>query len=109
MLIEKELELPKISTVEEFQGQERMVIILSTVRSTIDLVSTDLKHFMGFISSPRRLNVALTRAQALLIIVGNPHILGTDPFWRSVLQYCVKNKAYVGCDLPSQYLELEQE
>lgn len=31
--------------------------------------------------------VAITRAQALLIIVGNPAVLGLDPLWRALLNY----------------------
>ena len=31
--------------------------------------------------------VAITRAQALLIVVGNPTLLSLDPIWRSFLNY----------------------
>jgi len=31
--------------------------------------------------------VALTRAQALLIVVGNPVVLSLDPLWRAFLNY----------------------
>nr|CAD7447578.1 unnamed protein product [Timema bartmani] len=95
--------LPKIGSVEEFQGQERRVIILSTVRSMVDYVKIDVRHALGFIASPKRLNVALTRAKALLIILGNPHVLGTDPYWKYVLSYCVAHGGYTGCDMPSQF------
>jgi len=33
------------------------------------------------------MNVAITRAQALLIVVGNPTLLSLDPIWRSFLNY----------------------
>nr|CAD7193948.1 unnamed protein product [Timema douglasi] len=95
--------LPKIGSVEEFQGQERRVIILSTVRSMVDYVKIDVRHALGFIASPKRLNVALTRAKALLIILGNPHVLGTDPYWRYVLSYIVAHGGYTGCNMPSQF------
>nr|CAD7396432.1 unnamed protein product [Timema poppensis] len=95
--------LPKIGSVEEFQGQERRVIILSTVRSMVDYVKLDVRHALGFIASPKRLNVALTRAKALLIILGNPHVLGTDPYWRYVLSYIVAHGGYTGCNMPSQF------
>ncbi|KAM6320942.1 RNA helicase Mov10l1 [Aegotheles albertisi] len=64
----------KVGTVEEFQGQEYMVIILSTVRSHEGPFGVD-KHNLGFLSNPKRFNVAITRAKALLIVVGNPHVL----------------------------------
>jgi helicase MOV-10 len=31
--------------------------------------------------------VAVTRAQALLIVVGDPDVLGLDPLWRGFLNY----------------------
>jgi helicase MOV-10 len=31
--------------------------------------------------------VAVTRAQALLIVVGDPDVLGLDPLWRAFLNY----------------------
>lgn len=102
LLLEFELKLPKISSVEGFQGQERKVIILSAVRSCDNLINDDIKHALGFVASPRRLNVAITRARALLIILGNPKLLALDPYWRNVLLYCVDHGAYTGCNfLPS--------
>lgn len=65
----------KVGSVEQFQGQEREVIIVSTVRSTIKHKEFDRAHCLGFLSNPRRFNVAITRAKSLLIIIGNPHIV----------------------------------
>lgn len=65
----------KVGSVEQFQGQEREVILISTVRSTIKHNDFDKNHYLGFLSNPRRFNVAITRARSLLIIVGNPHII----------------------------------
>ena len=64
-----------VGTTEEFQGQERKVIILSTVRSSPEYVSLDRKHKLGFLADAKRFNVSITRSRALLIIVGNPFIL----------------------------------
>ncbi|KAF9228744.1 RNA helicase [Gyrodon lividus] len=86
----------KVGSVEEFQGQERRVIIISTVRSSKDFVDYDVKHTLGFVASPRRLNVAITRAQALLIVIGDPSVLSLDPLWRSFLNYIHKNGGWAG-------------
>ncbi|CAG5133124.1 unnamed protein product, partial [Candidula unifasciata] len=90
----------KVGSVEEFQGQERQVIIISTVRSNEKLISFDVRHSLGFLSNPKRFNVALTRAQALLIIVGNPVVLRQDQNWNLLINYCVDNGGYTGCQLP---------
>lgn len=56
------------------------MIIISTVRSSAEHIESDLKHNLGFLRNPKRFNVAVTRAQALLIIVGNPHVLAQVGF-----------------------------
>ncbi|XP_018571512.1 probable RNA helicase armi [Anoplophora glabripennis] len=99
LLIEAEFDIPKIGTVEEFQGQEFDVILLSTVRSCQEYVSVDVQHSLGFVTSPRRLNVAISRPKTLLVIIGNPNLLCVDPYWRSVLKYCLENGSYTGCDM----------
>ncbi|EFA02630.2 putative RNA helicase armi-like Protein [Tribolium castaneum] len=85
-----------VGTVEQFQGQEKLIIIISTVRSKSDLIKFDLKFHLGFLNNPKRFNVAITRAKALLIIVGNPNILQHDNYWRSMISYCENNNALIG-------------
>jgi DNA polymerase III delta prime subunit len=63
----------KLNTVDKFQGMERNIVIVSTVRSNKyktmqGIVPNDNP---GFAKSPERLNVALSRARRLLIVVGN--------------------------------------
>jgi hypothetical protein len=53
-----------VHTVDSFQGSEASVVLLSLVRSN---KSGDV----GFLSDARRLNVAVTRAQDLLLIFGD--------------------------------------
>ncbi|KAG8756229.1 hypothetical protein FRC12_010636 [Ceratobasidium sp. 428] len=89
-----------IGSVEKFQGQERQVIILSTVRSNKDFLGFDLKHTLGFVANKQRLNVAITRAQALLIIVGDPVILGLDPLWRQFLYFIYQSGGWTGSPFP---------
>ncbi|XP_035988416.1 RNA helicase Mov10l1 isoform X3 [Fundulus heteroclitus] len=95
----------KVGSVEEFQGQEFLVIILSTVRSNDSVGSDDLQNSLGFLSNPKRFNVAITRSKALLITIGNPHVLIRDPCFRALLLYCFNSGAYLGCDPPQALRE----
>ncbi|XP_013197184.2 probable RNA helicase armi [Amyelois transitella] len=92
---------PKIGTVEEFQGQERPIILISTVRASASHLAEDHKHVLGFVKNPKRLNVALTRAQVAVLLFCDPHLLSRDQLWRNVIQRAVKEDKYVGCNLPS--------
>ena len=56
-----------VSTVDDFQGDERDIIILSTVRNPIN----PAKSNPGFILAYQRINVALSRARRMLVMVGN--------------------------------------
>lgn len=75
----------RISTVDRFQGLERNIVIVSMVRSNCiqsargqhpdferyPELGYPRQHSLGFAQSPNRLNVALSRAKRLLIIIGN--------------------------------------
>ncbi|XP_067087810.1 putative helicase mov-10-B.2 [Osmerus mordax] len=91
-IVEKELKLNmkdlKVGSVEEFQGQERKVILVSTVRSSHKYVKLDQKFSLGFVKNEKRFNVATTRAKALLVVVGNPIVLRGDPIWGRFIQHC---------------------
>ncbi|XP_037303193.1 probable RNA helicase armi [Manduca sexta] len=90
----------KIGTVEEFQGQERPIILISTVRSTEAHLFEDQRNTLGFVKNPKRLNVAITRAQVAAIVFCDPTLLSRDPLWQRVVKYAVENDKYIGCDLP---------
>jgi superfamily I DNA and/or RNA helicase len=66
----------RLNTVDKFQGMERNIIIVSTVRSDkkIENGITKMNKDIGFAKSPKRLNVALSRAKRLLIVVGNKNM-----------------------------------
>ncbi|MPM86934.1 hypothetical protein SDC9_134027 [bioreactor metagenome] len=53
----------RVGTVDRFQGMEREIVIVSFVRN-------NNKGDIGFAKDPKRINVALSRAQNLLVIVG---------------------------------------
>ncbi|XP_043859479.1 helicase MOV-10 [Dromiciops gliroides] len=95
----------KVGSVEEFQGQERSVLLVSTVRSSQSFVQMDFDFNLGFLRNPKRFNVAVTRAKALLIIVGNPLLLCQDPEWKTFLCFCKENGGYTGCPFPNMEVE----
>jgi superfamily I DNA and/or RNA helicase len=86
----------RVGTVEEFQGQEKPVIIMSAVRSSADWSDVDIRHSLGFLHDPRRFNVAITRAMSLLIVVGSPTILRSDHNWMALIGYAQERRAYSG-------------
>ncbi len=76
-----------INTIDGFQGQERDVIYISLVRS-------NAKHEIGFLSDYRRMNVAMTRARMLLIVVGDSATIGNNAFYKAFLDYCDREGLY---------------
>ena len=86
-------------SVETFQGQERRIILVSTVRSENSLLQHDRKYNLGFVANEKRFNVAVTRAKALLIVVGNPRVLQTDTKnWLPLLRFCKRHGSWRGED-----------
>ncbi len=95
----------RVSTVDRFQGMERNIIIVSMVRS--NRISADKKQKadvnlygelgfpeqkdLGFAQSPNRLNVALSRAKRLLIIVGNSELFRQKEIYDNVYQTIANN------------------
>ena len=46
----------------------------------------------GFLASPKRFNVAISRAKALLVVVGNPEVLAHDVHWCALLRLVLQNR-----------------
>ena len=56
----------KVGSVEEFQGQERLVVIISTVRSTkAEHIQMDIDYKLGFLKNPKVLILGRTFLKAL--------------------------------------------
>ena len=51
--------------------------------------------------------VAITRAQALCIVVGNPTVLADDPDWREMVRFCAERDAIRGCGFHSADLGID--
>ena len=79
----------RIESVDGFQGMEKKYIIISTVRSND---AGDI----GFLTSKKRLNVALTRAKNGLIILGNGQCLSKRAgIWRDLIDFYYSKKLIV--------------
>jgi superfamily I DNA and/or RNA helicase len=68
-----------INSVDAFQGQERDVIMMSLVRSND-------RGEIGFLSNKRRMNVAMTRAKHLIMMIGDSGTLSANPFFDELIQ-----------------------
>ena len=56
----------------------------------------------NYFANFQRFNVAITRASALLIVIGNPHLLQTDPNWRALLEHIYIQGGYTHTNCPFQ-------
>jgi hypothetical protein len=78
----------RVATVDNFQGEEASVIIVSLVRS-------NQKGNCGFLSQENRINVLLSRAKHGMIIIGNSDTYVQNDMWWKVLQM-MENDGNVG-------------
>lgn len=112
MLKEKHSETPiRLSTVDRFQGMERNIIIVSMVRSNKiasfqgqqpDEIYGELgypkQESLGFAESPNRLNVALSRARRLLIVVGNSEHFCRKDIYKNVFETIQQNGKIISAE-----------
>jgi hypothetical protein len=74
----------RVSTVDNYQGEEALIVLVSLVRS-------NPKGSIGFLKQPQRVNVLLSRARLGMILVGNAECLiqGSrgNQTWEKVLEH----------------------
>ncbi|KAL6887873.1 hypothetical protein GGI43DRAFT_417260 [Trichoderma evansii] len=68
----------RAATVDNFQGEEAKVIIISLVRS-------NPQKKCGFLSTSNRINVLLSRAKHGMYIIGNSSTYSNVPMWEEVI------------------------
>ena len=85
----------RVGTVDKFQGQQAPVVIYSLTTSSPE----EAPRGMEFLYSLNRLNVATSRARAMVILVGSPRLL--EPECRSPRQMQLANAL-------CRYVELAQ-
>jgi superfamily I DNA and/or RNA helicase len=71
-------ELLRIGTVDNFQGEEAKIVIVSLVRSNSE-------KKVGFLRTTNRINVLLSRAQHGMYLIGNAETYSNVPMWSQVL------------------------
>ncbi|KAI4093451.1 MAG: hypothetical protein LQ344_002864 [Seirophora lacunosa] len=72
------LDALRIASVDNFQGEEAKVIVISLVRSNDE-------RKCGFLKTSNRINVLLSRARHGMYIIGNAHTARPVPMWEKVL------------------------
>lgn len=68
----------KVGTVDAYQGLEKDIIFLSSVRT----------QGVGFTANPNRLNVSLSRAKKLVVLFGDIRNLTSDKLFKKIIQGC---------------------
>ena len=68
----------RIATVDNFQGEEAKVVVISLVRSNDE-------RRCGFLKTSNRINVLLSRARHGMYVIGNAHTARSIPMWDQVI------------------------
>ncbi|GFG25720.1 NFX1-type zinc finger-containing protein 1 [Aspergillus udagawae] len=72
------LQTLRVATIDNFQGEEAKVVVISLVRS-------NPQNRCGFLRTSNRINVLLSRAQHGMYIIGNSETCAHVPMWAQVI------------------------
>ncbi len=75
----------RVATVDNFQGEEAKVIVISLVRSNDE-------RKCGFLKTSNRINVLLSRARHGMYIIGNAQTASSVPMWTNVISILERDK-----------------
>uniref|UniRef100_A0A4Y0BJF5 AAA domain-containing protein n=1 Tax=Anopheles funestus TaxID=62324 RepID=A0A4Y0BJF5_ANOFN len=91
----------RIAVIDNYQGEESKIVLLSLVRSGNANSGTDT---IGFLAHENRICVALSRAQDGLYIVGNMELLAKCSKTWSSIERKLREQAAIGDSMPLQCL-----
>ncbi|RUP50778.1 P-loop containing nucleoside triphosphate hydrolase protein [Jimgerdemannia flammicorona] len=73
-----------LRTIDNFQGEEAKIVIISLVRN---IEKDDRRGQIGFLKSENRTNVLLSRAQHGMILFGNAEVMERgSPMWANIVK-----------------------
>ncbi|CAD8155058.1 unnamed protein product [Paramecium octaurelia] len=89
LLIKSHLSKVKVQTVDNYQGEENDIVIISLVRN-------NFQNKLGFIESSNRINVALSRAKIGLYVFGSFDFIkkasSSDSLWQKIIDMAYAKK-----------------
>ncbi|GIJ82623.1 hypothetical protein Asppvi_001132 [Aspergillus pseudoviridinutans] len=89
----------RIATIDNFQGEEAKIVVISLVRS-------NSQNRCGFLRTSNRINVLLSRAQHGMYIIGNSETCAHVPMWAQVIDI-LRQSGNIGSQLELHYPQKE--
>lgn len=77
----------EVSSVDGFQGREKLVMV-------VDLVRSNDEGEIGFLRDVRRMNVALTRAKRWLLVLGDGGLMARHRYYKGLLEHAQATDAW---------------
>ena len=78
----------EVSSVDGFQGREKLVMV-------VDLVRSNDEGQIGFLRDVRRMNVALTRAKRWMMVLGDGALMARHRYYKGLLEHAETTDAWL--------------